>query len=337
VRVPAPTPALAFLLFTLALAAAIGAVWASGDGYLGTLLALALLNVVLAVSLTLANGFTGLFSLGHPAFMTVGAYVAVVLTYPQARKGFMMPDLPAALASAQWPLLPATLAGGLVAGAVAAALGAAVLRLKSHYLGVATLGLIIIVQVLVTNLDGITRGGRGISGIPRSADLWAIGALVLVTVFVAWRIKAASVGRAMLAVRENEMAARCLGLEAFRLRLAAFVIGAVFAGVAGALIPHVVAVLTPRSFGLALAFNLVAMVVVGGQGSITGAILAALGLSLLGEVLKPVEEGANLFGLSQIIIALLVIAVLLLRPQGLFGLGEAVRRAASTPSGPARS
>lgn len=321
-------PTVAFMVLAALVIAAIVAVRLSGDGYLGTLLALTLINVMLTVSLTMTNGFTGLFSLGHPAFMTIGAYVAVILTYPLARKSFMMPDLPAFLV-VQWPLGSALAAAAIGAGLIAAVMGYAVLRLKTHYLGVATLGLIIIVQVLATNLDGITRGGRGVSGIPRIADLWVIGLCLLATVFVAWRIKNASLGRAMLAARENEMAARCLGIEAFQVRMVAFVLGGMFAGIAGALIPHVIAVLTPRSFGLMLAFNLVAMVVIGGQGSITGAILAAVVVSVLTEGLKPLEEMTALFGLSQILVALALLPVLLWRPKGIFGLDEPFLRGVS--------
>ncbi|MEZ5590393.1 MAG: branched-chain amino acid ABC transporter permease [Gammaproteobacteria bacterium] len=315
-------PRSAFILFLLLLTGAIIATQWFGNRYLETLLALSLINVMLAVSLTLTNGFTGLLSLGHPAFMTLGAYVAVILTYPQARKSFMLPELPAWLAQTDWTLPPALLAGGLAAGLLALIVGAAVLRLKTHYLAVATLGLIIIVQGFANNLDGITRGGRGITGIPRLADVWLIGALVLLVIAIAWRLKHSSLGRAMLAVRENELAASCFGISGFRLQLIAFVLGAIVAGMAGALTPHVVAVLTPKSFGLILAFNLVAMVVVGGQGSIVGAIIAALVISSLSEFLKPLEESLELYGLVQIIIALLLIMVLLWRPRGLFGLRE---------------
>jgi len=319
VRLPAGWALVGFV--ALLLAAILGVQWAD-DGYLRTLLALALINVMLAVSLTLTNGFTGLFSLGHPAFMTIGAYVAVVLTYPGRRKGFMMPELPDWLMGLEWPLWPALLVAGFAAGVMALLVGLSVLRLRTHYLAVATLGLIIIVEGLAVNLDGITRGGRGINGIPRIADLWTVGACCLLAVVVAWRLKHASLGRAMLAVRENEMAARCFGIDPFRLKVMAFVIGAVFAGLGGALIPHVIAVLTPGSFGILLAFNLVAVVVVGGQGSIVGAVLISLAISIVTEFIRPLEETTQLFGLTQILIAGALIVVLLWRPRGLFGVGE---------------
>jgi branched-chain amino acid transport system permease protein len=274
------------------------------------------------VSLQVTNGLTGLFSLGHPAFMTIGAYVAAILTYPTQRKGFMRPDLPAWLAGQQWDLLPALLAGAVAATLAAGIVGACVLRLKGHYLAVATLGLIIIVRVVINNQDGYTRGGLGLSGVARLTDLWWVYAWTVLAVYVAWRIKHASLGRAMLAIRENEMAARCMGIDVFRMRLLAFVIGAFFAGIAGGLMVHLVSVITPGSYGIPLAFNLVVMVVIGGTGSITGAIVAAVTISLLGEALKPIEETLELYGLSQVLIALGLIVVLRLRPQGLFGSSE---------------
>lgn len=306
--------------------------------YLVTLACIVLIYVMLTVSLQVTNGLTGLFSLGHPAFMTIGAYVAAILTYPTQRKGFMMPDLPAWLATQQWDMLPAMLVGAATATLSAVIVGFSVLRLKGHYLAVATLGLIIIVRVVINNLDGYTRGGLGLSGVPRLTDLWWVYAWTVLAVYVAWRIKHASLGRAMLAIRENEMAARCMGIDVFRTRLLAFVLGAFFAGIAGGLMVHLVSVVTPGSYGIPLAFNLVVMVVIGGTGSITGGILAAVAISLLGEALKPFEETLELYGLSQVLIAVGLILMLRLRPQGLFGSAEpalllgSVRRGAQAAS-----
>ncbi len=298
----------------------------SGNGYLQTLTKLLLINVILAVSLTAANGFTGLFSLGHPAFMTFGAYVAIAFTYPLGRRGFAMPEMPELIASTELSLYTASLIAAGAAGILAFVIGLVVLRLRTHYLAVASLGLIIVVQNIALNLDGLTRGGRGITGIPRDADLGFIAcALFLVVVFF-WRLKHSSLGRAMLAVRENEMAARCYGIPAYKLKLLGFVLGAIVAGFSGSLLPHVIAVMTPKSFGLFLAFNLVAIIVVGGQGNIIGAIVVAVGLGLMSEALRPVEESLGIYGITQLIIAVLLILVLVWRPTGLFGLKEPLVR-----------
>lgn len=292
------------------------------SGYERTVAGFAGIYVILAVSLSFANGLTGLFSLGHPAFMMVGGYVAAILTFPVNRKGFMLPGLPEWLATVQLGLLPALLAGGLAAALAAVVVGFPVLRLRGHYLAVATLGLIIIVRVLVNNADEVTRGALGLNGIPRLASLWWIWGSAILTLVVCWRLKHSSLGRALVAIRENEMAAACMGVRRARLRLVAFALGAFFAGVAGALWAHLLTNLTPNSFGIALAFMLVVMVVIGGTGSLVGAAVAAIGLTLLAEVLRPLEQAMGAYGLVQMVVASMLIATLLLRPQGFFGGGE---------------
>lgn len=320
---PVPAGGAAAALALLA-AAALGVYAAQGffSAYVVTLLALLFLNVALAVSLNVTNGLAGLFSLGHPAFMTLGAYVAAVLTYPPGRKDFMLPDLPAVLLENQLPLLPALLLAGLAAALIAFLVGLPVLRLRGHYLAVATLGLIVIVQGLATNWTGLTRGGSGLNGIPRLTDVWWALGLAAVTVYVAWRLKFSSLGRAMMATRENALAAECAGVNTFRVRMTAFVLGAFFAAVAGALLAHLITVVTPKTYSIALAFNLIAMVVIGGAGSITGAVVAAVALTVLSEAVRPIEESLGLYGLSQVIVALALIVVLFFRPAGLFGSGE---------------
>jgi branched-chain amino acid transport system permease protein len=287
-----------------------------------TLLAVLFLNTALAVSLNLTNGLAGLFSLGHPAFMTIGAYVAAILTFPERRKAFMLPDLPRSLATTELSLLPAVLIAGLVGTLVAIVVGFPVLRLRGHYLAVATLGLIVIVQNLATNWDGITRGGLGLNGIPRLTTIWWAFGLMVLTIAVTWRIKFSSLGRAMMATRENALAAECSGISTVRVRMIAFVLGAFFAAIAGALISHLITVVTPKTYSVLLAFNLVVIVVIGGSGSITGAVVAAAAITILSDSLRPFEESLGLYGTSQVIVALCLILVLIFRPQGMFGSGE---------------
>ena len=231
----------------LLVAAMAGVYGAQGffSAYVVTLLALLFLNIALAVSLNITNGLAGLFSLGHPAFMTLGAYVAAVLTYPPGRKDFMLPDLPTVLLENQLPLLPAILLAGLAAAGIAFLVGLPVLRLRGHYLAVATLGLIVIVQGLATNWTGLTRGGSGLNGIPRLTSVWWALGMAAATVYVAWRLKFSSLGRAMMATRENALAAECTGVNTFRVRMNAFVLGAFLAAVAGALIALLITVVTP--------------------------------------------------------------------------------------------
>ena len=213
-------------------------------------------------------------------------------------------------------------AAALLSAAVAVIVGFPVLRLRGHYLAVATLGLIFIVQSFAVNLRGLTRGALGLSGLPAATNLWWVYLFVVLTLFVAWRLKHSSIGRAMLAIRENELAAACLGVRVARLRIFAFALGAFFAGVAGGLWAHLVTLISPSSFSFLLAFQLVVMIVLGGAGSIAGVALVAAALTLAQEMLRPVEEAAGLFGASQIIVALATLLVLIYRPAGLFGTAE---------------
>lgn len=317
-RIPGAASAVAIAV----VAAAVWLIEATADSYLVTLLAVLFLNAALAVSLTLSNGLTGLFSLGHPAFMTIGAYVAAILTFPAERKETMLSDLPLWMAQTELPLLAALVVAGTTGAVVALLVGFPVLRLRGHYLAVATLGLVIIVQSLATNWDGITRGGAGLSGVPRLSGIWWALGLLVVVVMASWRIKFSSLGRAMMATRENELAAECSGVRTVTVRMTAFVIGAFFAALAGALMVHLIGVVTPKSYSVLLAFNLVAMVVIGGSGSIAGALIAASAIAVLSESLRPAEESLGLYGLSQVIVALGLILVLYFRPQGLFGSRE---------------
>jgi branched-chain amino acid transport system permease protein len=320
-------PLRGFLAAALTVVFAAAAIWLARTGlsdYAVTLLAVLFLNAALAVSLNFTNGFTGLFSLGHPAFMTIGAYVAAILTYPERRKSVMLSGLPEFLATTELSLLAAVLIAGAVAALVALVVGFPVLRLRGHYLAVATLGLIVIVQSLATNWDTITRGGSGLSGIPRLTDVWWAFGFMVIVIATGWRIKFSSLGRAMMATRENELAAECVGINTVRVRMLAFVLGAFAAAVAGALLVHLIGVVTPKSYSVLLAFNLVVMVVIGGSGSITGAVVAASAITILSEALRPMEESMGLYGLSQVIVALSLILVLYLRPQGLFGSSEPV-------------
>lgn len=300
-------------------------VWVVADGaspYVTTLVAVMFINAALAVSLTLSNGLTGMFSLGHPAFMTIGAYVAAILTFPARRKASMLSDLPDFIASMELSLLPAALIAGIVGAIIAFLVGLPVLRLRGHYLAVATLGLIVIVQGLAMNWNGITRGGSGLSGIPRLSGIWWSFGFMVLAIAIAWRIKYSSLGRAMMATRENDLAAECTGINTVRVRMIAFVLSAFLAAVAGALMVHLISVVTPRTYSILLAFNLVVMIVIGGSGSIIGAVIAAFAITGLSEFMRPVEESFGLYGLSQVIVALSLIFVLYFRPQGLFGSGE---------------
>jgi branched-chain amino acid transport system permease protein len=287
------------------------------------------INIILTVSLNLTNGYVGDFSLGIAAFMAVGAYTAALLTLPIAVKSASFPGLPEWLQLISVPFLPATILGGLLAAVVAAVVGLPVLRLRGHYLAVATLGLMVIVRIVANNWQTVTRGARGINGLPPITNLWWTFGWAVVTIYVVWMVVHSPYGRAMVAIREDWLAAQARGVHLLRTRLLAFTLSAFFAGCAGALWAHLITAITPASFSFAITFNIVVMLVVGGMGSISGSIIGAIVLTLLPEALRQVETalasgGTPVYGLSQIIIALLAALVMIFRRQGLLG-GREVR------------
>lgn len=297
------------------------------NDYYQRILALVAINIILAVSLNLTNGFSGDFSLGHAAFMSIGAYTAALLTLPITMKATLMPDLPAWLGQVEAPFLLAIVCGGLLAALVALLIGLPVLRLRGDYLAVATLGLMVIVRVLANNWVSLTRGAKGINGLPASTNLWWAWGWAIVTIYVIWRLVHSPDGRAMQAIREDELAAAVRGVRVLRTRLLAFAVGAFFAGAAGALWGHLITAITPSSFSFLITFNVVVMIVVGGLGSISGAVIGATLMTLAPELLRRIEttlalDGRPVYGLSQITIAVAVILVIIFRREGLMGLRE---------------
>jgi branched-chain amino acid transport system permease protein len=294
------------------------------NNYYLRVLAVIAINIMLTVSLNLTNGFAGDFSLGSAAFMAIGAYTSALLTLPAATKVAMNNGLPAWLQQATLPFVVATVAGGLMAAAVAAVVGIPVLRLRGHYLAVATLGLTVIVRAVAINWQPVTRGARGLNGLPADTNIWWAYGWVVLTIYLVWRLVNSPYGRGMIANREDYIAARARGVRVFRARMLAFVVSAALTGAAGALWAHLITAITPNSFTVLMTFNIVVMLVVGGMGSISGSVIGAILLTLLPEALRRVETslaigGVPLYGLSQIVIAVLAAAVMLYRRQGLLG------------------
>ncbi|BER92373.1 MAG: branched-chain amino acid transport system permease protein [Candidatus Atribacteria bacterium] len=277
---------------------------------------------IATVSLNLTNGYTGLFSLGHAAFMAVGAYTSTLLTFPLTlRKAYELPLLPSLLGGpeAAWPFLPALIAGGLMASFCAILIGAPVLRLRGHYLSVASLGFMVIVVTLAKTLRGITRGSMGINAIPSYTNIYWTYLWLLVTIYVVWRVVNSRFGRAMIAIREDEVAAQVLGIYPMKYKLLSFVIGAFFAGVAGGLYAHFTKAIRPFEFSFFLTFQIVVMLIIGGMGTMSGPVVGAASLIALRYALKPVEEHFKLYGFIELVYAILLIVIMLWKPEGIMG------------------
>jgi len=289
------------------------------------------INIALVVSLNLTNGFCGVFSLGHAGFMAVGAYISAIISMPVAKKAVILPDLPAWLASFELNFFFSLVIAGLIAALCALIIGFPILRLRGHYLSVGTLGFLVIVQVTITQLQDITRGARGINGLPPYTNVWWIWGFACLTVYVIWRIVNSAYGRGMLAIREDDLAAEAMGVNLTKHKLIAFCTGAFFAGIGGALWGHLITVVTPSSFSFDRTFNLVVMSVIGGMSSITGGVVGASVMTIVPEFLRSqLESGMTiggtyippLYGLSQIVLAIALIITLIFRPKGIVGRRE---------------
>ena len=261
--------------------------------------------VILAVSLNIVNGFTGQFSIGHAGFMAIGGYIsAVILMRGPEDDPFRIFFVLAMLAGAA----AAAVAGYLV--------GKPSLRLRGDYLAIVTLGFGEIIRVIIENTPFFGRA-IGLSPIPHRADFAWIWAMTIVTILVAKRLRDSTHGRAFLSVREDEVAAEAMGIDTTGYKVRAFVISAFFAGIAGALSGAFEGNLAPQSFTFVRSFEVVAMVVLGGMGSITGSTIAAAVLTILPEYLRALSN------LRMVIYSVALIALMLLRPRGLFGTREA--------------
>jgi branched-chain amino acid transport system permease protein len=289
--------------------------WSDLSAYRVLTLKLTLIAVMLTLSLNVINGYMGEFSCSHPAFMALGAYAASVMTlvFFAKDKQFGEALLPAALGPFMFPLVL------IVAGAVAAA-GALVVaipsfRTRGDYLAIISLAFMFIVKSMIENLE-LIGGPRGLSSQPNYANLptvflWAAACIWIINNFVR-----STLGKALNAVRDDEIAADAMTVNTRRTKMVAFLFGAFWAGVAGGLFAHVLRYVNPGSFGLQKLAEVLAMVYFGGLNSVYGSIVGAVSLSLLGEALRPLE----LF--KWIIIPLMLILVMIFRPTGLIAFRE---------------
>jgi branched-chain amino acid transport system permease protein len=319
---------------TAALLAAAGAVLLGLDAWLPhalnpyylTILSRIGVAALAAASLQLVNGFTGQFSIGHAGFMAVGAYVSAALSVYLGAGWLaaLSSGLPLPFARALYFPLP-LLAGGLAAALAGLVVGIPALRLRGDYLAIATLGFGEIIRIAILNVDAV-GGARGFSlaapahpGLDlRYESVGAIYAVVGLSILVIARLVYATGGLAFRAVREDETAAESVGIATTRVKVEAFVVSSFFAGVAGALFAHSEGYIHTNSFSFLRSFEIVVFVVLGGLGSLSGAVLAAAVLTAAPELLRGLGEW------RMILYSLLLIAMMLVRPEGLMGRRELV-------------
>lgn len=311
------------VLVHLAMLYAILHLWSDISAYRVLTLKLTLIAIMLTLSLNVINGYMGEFSCSHPGFMALGAYAASTFTVVLFvnDKLFGSAVLPAGLGPFMFPI-------ALIVGGITAALGALVIaipsfRTRGDYLAIISLAFMFIVKSMIENLE-VVGGPRGLSSQPDLANLptvflWTVGCIWIVNNFVS-----STVGKALNAVRDDEIAANCMTVNTRRTKILAFLFAAFWAGVAGGLFAHVLRYVNPGTFGLQKLAEVLAMVYFGGLNSVYGSIVGAVSLSLLGEALRPLEI------LKWIFIPLLLILVMIFRPTGLiafkeFNVGRLVR------------
>jgi branched-chain amino acid transport system permease protein len=301
-------------------------------GYYTGLVNLFGINIILVASLNLVNGFSGMFSMGHAAFMAIGAYASALFTLTPAQKAVNMPALPDLLMNVTLPFPFALIIAGLLASAAALVIGFPVLRFKGHYLSVATIGLIVIVRAVLDNEDQITNGARGITGLPAYSSTWIIFASAFLSLFVLHRLINSAYGRGLTAMRDDYVAAQALGINLAIKKISAFCISAFMAGVAGGLWGHMISVISGKFFYIDTSFKIVETSIIGGMFSISGAVVGSLLMTFIPELLAPLETGVvvfsiklpELYGASNLILAALLIAIIIFRRQGIMGYNEII-------------
>ena len=262
------------------------------NGYYEQILILICINIILALSLNLITGFAGQLALGHAGFMSIGAYTAAMCTL-----------------KFDSPLFISLLAGGLLAAAVGILIGLPILRLKGDYLAITTLGFGEIIRVIITNIDAL-GGAKGLAGIPYNTNFTWAYFLAFLTFVVIKNIISSTQGRAMIAIREDEIAAEAMGINSTYIKLMAFTIASMFAGIAGGLYAHYFMFIDPNSFNFTKSIEIVTFVVLGGMGSLYGSVIATSILTFLPELLR----GFSNF--RMVLYPLLLIIIMLFKAKG---------------------
>jgi branched-chain amino acid transport system permease protein len=265
------------------------------NSYYKGIITLALINIILAVSLNLIVGFTGQLCLGHAGFMSIGAYISAVITQ-----------------KAGLPFIVSIFVGAIIACIFAALIGYPTLKLTGDYFAITTLAFCEIIRIVIMNIDAV-GGARGFTGIPKETNFTLAFLFMVITVIIIYNIIHSSQGRAMLSVRENEIAAESMGINAFKYKMMAFIIGAFFAGLAGGLYAHYMGYIQPASFDFNKSIDYLTFVVFGGMGSLSGSIIATIVLTFLPELLRGLGE------FRMLIYPLALIILMIFRPQGLLG------------------
>src|SRR5216110_2784102 len=287
--------------------------------YYARVIMLAGINIILAVSLNLITGFTGQFSIGHAGFMAVGAYSSAYLTvyYAQAWEHSLAGMVGATVAHALIFLL-AILVGAIVAALAGLIVGIPSLRLRGDYLAIVTLGFAEIIRIVILNIDKV--GGATGFTVPAYTNFLWVGAFAVITIVFVYNIVHSDIGRALVSIREDELAAEAMGINTTRYKVLAFVISSALAGMAGVLFGHYTSFLSTHDFQFIRSFEIIIMIVLGGMGSLTGAVFGAVVITIMPDLLRRLPGDLSQYRL--VVYSAMLIIIMLTRPQGLMGTRE---------------
>lgn len=282
------------------------------------------INSIIALGVNITNGYTNIFSLGFGGIMLFAAYTSSILTLPIWYKEAVL-HLPLWLEHIQWPFVPSLLVAAIVAAITSIVLILPAFRLKGHYFVLASIGINIVIANLAENLRSFTLGARGLRSIPAFTNTWWVYSILLLTVFFIWRLIHSKYGRALISIGKDQGLAAVMGINVVRYKIYSFILGSFIVGIGGVLWVHLIASINPQVFDLAFVFQIIAMLAIGGIGTISGAILGAGIITFLSEIFLPIQEGFSLFslqvppliGLVNLLIAIFLIVMMIYQPSGI--------------------
>ena len=301
-----------------------------------------LINLIAVIGLGIFSGNSGILSFGHVAFIGLGAYISGLLTLPLATKASTLPHLPAMLASIEWGLPAALVATLICVGIFGALIGVPIMRMGGAAAVIATLGLLLIVHGIIIGASDFTRGSNAFLGVPKKTDIWVALILTVPAILIARWYRDSRRGSQLRASREDELAARAIGIDVVKMRLGAWIVSAMICAAAGALLAHFLGAFSPSKFYFDDTLTLLTMLIVGGMTTVSGALCGAVVVTLTIEILRRLEGGFDLFGwhtpelfgLTEAGLCLMILIVMYSRPAGLFAkeIGERWLRRAGTAS-----
>jgi len=290
------------------------------------------INLILVLSLQIFMGNSGILSFAHVGFMGIGAYASVLFSMTPQAKAATLPDLYAFLRPIHLPFLISLLVGALIASLIAAVLSFPLMRLSDAAAVITIFAMLVIINVVLVHWSAVTNGPRTLFGVDNYTNLGNSAVFGLLTIFIAYAFKESSLGLKLRASRDDRYAASSIGIDIIRVRWLAFILSAFIAGFGGGLFAHFITSFSPYAFYLTETFSMLAMLVVGGPGGVSGAVIGTVVVTLVREGLRYIENSANInqtfpfpvVGFTEVFLATALILILILRPSGILG-GREVR------------